>query len=83
MRHLPISRDAVVQTIWETVQALPENERLAMKRYYVDNWPAKECAEAGGLSLTEFVSLKRTVRQRFLDSVAKPEAQLATAGGVQ
>ncbi|HTW64006.1 MAG TPA: hypothetical protein VME17_05285 [Bryobacteraceae bacterium] len=56
--------------MWEVVKSLPEYQQKSLKMYYVDNYPAAECADAVGLSLDEFVALKRFVRQRFLDAVA-------------
>ena len=70
MSRLSIARDAAVRHMWEVVQTLPEYQQKCLKMYYIDNFPAAECAEAAGLSLDEFNTLKRLVRQRFLDAAA-------------
>lgn len=92
MARLSIAKDAAVHLMWEVVKHLPNDQQECLKMYYVDNYPAVQCADAVGLSLEDFVALKRVVRQRFLDSVAsvaasavtnKPEAHFATAGRLQ
>ena len=74
MPRLTLSKDAAVRLMWEVVKTCPEYQQKCLKMYYVDNFPAAECAEAAGLSIDDFSALKHFVRQRFLDAVAKAPA---------